>query len=337
MRMPPPFRQLFRTFPAASRAVSLSLLASLATLLLAHLLDPSDRPRLFLLGDSCIGNYRQHPGQRIQDLLQRINGNYHVDNLAEPGAAPLDYLLQYFKGVRVLGRPERAVFTVTPDKFLPDGDTLRFNEDGVNLRWIPWNRSGQLLWQHMTPREQEIGMVQQVNVVLGGFVDGLRALWIRYIQWPWERYRMLTSDLTRRQRIFNRTVGVGKQLEGTPVGDSAMFSRFPKSRDAALALEILRREHIPTLVLILPYANPALVQRAFSPLALAKRDSSIVRMKEWLGHEGVTYLDLNAPQHLSQFPDERWDDHVHLKDPRAFAYMAEQINRWIDTTSSRTH
>ena len=329
-------RIAIQAFPAASLAISIAISSSLATLAVIRILNRSSRPRIFLLGDSCIGNYRLHPGRRFEDILQKANPGYRIDNLAEPGAAPLDYLMQSFKGRITRGDADHVILAMTPDKFLESG-TPRLDEDGANLRWLPWNRFGLEIWGTLSPQEREKCLVQQINFIFFGPVDALRALWIRFVQWPWERYRMWASGIHRHRLIYERTVAIGKDLETTPIGSPSDFSARPRAQDAAEVLSILRQERIRTLVVILPYANPSLVEKAFSPLALAKRDSSIVRMKQWLDQQGATYIDFNQPQCLSQFPDNRWDDHVHLKDSRAYAYMATEIDHWIAEPSFRSH
>jgi hypothetical protein len=330
-----PLRKATEMFPAASLALGLAVSCSLAAWGIVRLIHRTDRPRVFLLGDSCIGNYRLRPGHRFQDLLQRTNPAFSFDNLAEPGATPLDYAMELFKGDFLLGEPDRVVMALTPDQLL-GGDSHRLSDDGASLRWMPWNRSGLDLWMDLSPRDREVALVQQANLLLFGWVDVLQALWVHHFLWPWDRHHMLSGGLHRRERIYEHAVAVGKGLETVQIGSLPRFMENPRAQDAAKVLEILHRKRIPTLVVILPFANPSLIEKAFSPLALAKRDTSIARTRQWLDLQGAAYIDLNQPQNIAQFPDSRWDDHVHLKDPRAFAYMATMVDDWIRSPSSRS-
>jgi hypothetical protein len=59
-------------------------------------------------------------------------------------------------------------------------------------------------------------------------------------------------------------------------------------------------------------------------------------MKAWLERRNVAYVDFNSPAELAHFPDSAWDDQVHLKDPKALAYMTERIGPAIHSRLSRS-
>jgi len=318
-------RAFYRRFPAISWAVLLALGASGLTWLCLWLSYRDARPGIFLVGDSCIGNYRLRPGHRFQDLLEQADPSHRVENWAEPGACPLDFLLQYEKGCQIAGKPQRVVIAMTPDKFLKDGGAHRFDEDGVNLRWIPFGSRGSLIWNSLTLRERNVAVVQKLSTFFYAYLDLGRALWIRYAQWPWERRAMNRGWHCRKQRIRQHTVDLGKQLETIDIGTDAHFDSLPKAKDADLLIRVLRQECVQTLVIVLPYGNPTLIESAYSPLALAKRDSTVVRMRSWLEERHVDYLDFNAPEHRVGFPDPQWDDNAHIKLPGPFQYMTRQV------------
>jgi hypothetical protein len=320
-----PFQALFRNFPAFSRALVIAVGISGLVWLSLWLLYRDARPSIFLLGDSCIGNYRLHPGHRFQEMLESADPSYRVENWAEPGACPLDFLLQYEKGCLIAGKPRRVVIAMTPDKFLKDGGVHRFDEDGVNLRWIPFSKSGMLIWNSLSPRERNVAVVQKISLFGYTILDLSRALWIRYVQWPWERRSLKCAGRSRKQRVREFTTALGKQLETLEIGSDQEFDSLPKARDADILIRALQSEGIQTIVLVLPYGNSALIESTYSPLALAKRDSTVVRMRDWLEERHVDYLDFNAPEHRVGFPDSQWDDNAHIKLPGPFHYMTRQV------------
>jgi hypothetical protein len=91
-------------------------------------------------------------------------------------------------------------------------------------------------------------------------------------------------------------------------------------------LRSLREAGIETRVLLLPFGNPALLRKTWSPEGIAKLDTMTQRMRHWLEAQGVEYIDMNAPGEADRFPDAVWDDLAHIKDPGAFAYLAERIH-----------
>lgn len=334
-------------FPAATRAAILTLPISLVLLAALRLSYQDERPKVFLLGDSFIGNYRLAPGERMQDLLEQQDPQLHVENWAEPGATPLDLFLQYSRGTLVAGRPEAVVIGLSPSVFESDSPPIsddagddsphRLDEDGANLRWIPWNKTGWNFFTHLTPRERNVAVVQQASLLLFSAADVGRALWVRFVQWPWERAQMQAAAADRRVRIERHALRSGTDLEHVQIREDAGFAAQPRARQARVTLQALRQEGVRTLVLILPYGNPELLRRTHSPAALAKRDLLIERVRTWLTSQGVAYLDFNVPKELEHFPDTAWDDRCHLKSPAAVAYIAQRIDEALRQRDSSRH
>lgn len=320
-------RSVFRNFPAASRAVVAAL--SLTSVLFAgiRLFYHHDRPAIFLLGDSGIGNYRLEPGQRLQDMMERMIPGTHVENWAEPGAAPLDFFLQLSRGELVAGTPQTVVIAFDPAKFLDDAGTCRLDEDGVNLRWIPWNREGLALFRSLTPRQRNAALAQQASVPFYAVADVGRALWLRYVLWPRDRARMRIADAERRRQIEVKTMEQARGLEADKLVDERDFANLPRTRDAEFLLRSLRNKGVETRVLLLPFGNPGLIRKICSAGVLAKQDSVDVLMQHWLQNMKVSYLDFNAPAEITHFPDSAWDDLAHPKSPAAFAYISERLSQ----------
>jgi hypothetical protein len=315
----------YRSYPAFSRAALIALCLNLGILLGLRIAFRDSRPSLFLMGDSGIGNYRLDPGQRLQDALGRLTPGMRVENWAEPGGTPLDYYLQWQRGALAAGRPRRVVVAMEHPKFLELTSAHRFDEDGVNLRWIPWNRSGRELFRMLSPRERNVAMVQQASVPFYGLADLGRLLWIRYVQWPKERAEMRAAGPGRWLKIEPKCADLGRAWDTLTVPDDSAFAALPRAVDGAFLFRALRESGIETRVLLIPFGNPDMMERTWSPQSIAKRDTVLARMRGWLEAQGVAYIDLNTPEELARFPDPVWDDLQHIKDPAAFAYMAERI------------
>lgn len=327
-----PLKWIFRAFPAASRAMLIGLGVTLALLVGLRIAYRDYRPSLFLLGDSGIGNYRFDPGQRLQDALGRLDPARRVLNWAEPGGTPLDYYLQWRRGALVAGKPRIVVVAMEHVKFMDQACPHRFDEDGVNLRWIPWNRSGLELFRSLNAHERNVALVQQASVPLYAAADLGRLLWIRYVQWPKERSRMRKAGPERRAKIEAKAVELGRAWDTIPVPDDAQFAALARAKDGEFLLRSLREAGIETRVLLLPYGNPTLIRKTWAPAAARKLDTMAVRMRHWLEVRGIAYVDLNVPEELWKFPDSVWDDMAHIKDPSAFAYMAERIHASLNKT-----
>ncbi len=315
----------FRNFPAASRAAMISVSMTLIMVLAARFVLKDDRPAVFLLGDSCIGNYRLDPGTRLQDIMEKQNPHIRVENWAEPGAAPLDFYLQMTHGRLLAGHPKAVVVALEPSKFLDQGKDHRLDDGGRNLRWIPWNRYGLDLFFRLTPKERNIALVQQASVPFYAIADFARSAWTKYIQWPWERNQMRTASPERRKKIEAKSIEQGRIQEAAPLVDYLTYANLPRAKDAAFLLQSLQDEGIETRVLILPFGNPDLIERTFPLVAKAKHDSIDILMKHWLKDLGVAYIDFNQSEEIKHFPDSTWDDLSHLKSPSAFVYMSKKI------------
>ena len=329
------FRSLFKNFPAASHAASIAISLSLVLLVGMQVCFHDRRPKIFLLGDSAIGNYRLDPGQRLQDFMERRDTGVRVENWAEPGATPLDFFLQYSRGSLVAGSPRSVVIALAPDKFLESTCAHRLDEDGVNLRWIPWDRTGVEFFRRLSPRERSVALVQQVSVPFYAVADVGRSLWIRYVQWPWERSHMRTASIERQRMIEKKSLEWGRAQDTEKIVDDRAFDDLPKARDAEFLVHSLREKGIETKVIILPFGNPNLIRKTCSKRVLASHDTLIARMRDWLEDLGVTYVDFNTAEERGHFPDSDWDDLDHLKAPSAFAYMSDRICKSLVTSVSR--
>lgn len=326
-----PLKSFFRSFPAFSRVLAITLGSSLFLLLALKFCLDDPRPKAWLLGDSGIGNYRLLPGERLEDALGFMLPEFTVRNWAEPGAHPYDLWLQDQKGRLVAGRPSVIIVVISPDKFY--GDSLdRFDENGANLRWLPWNRNGLQLLDRLSVTEFHCAVVEQFDFLAFATADVLRALWLHQVQWPWERHCMQKASSERVRKIEAKTRTLGTSLEAMSPGDDAAFARMPRTQDMEQILEFWKAEGIPVLVVLHPYANPHLLARTWSPKALARRDSITALMLRWLQRQPVKTLNLNSPDQIATFPDSCWDDYAHLKDPKVFHQMAEQIATWIKIT-----
>ncbi len=315
----------FRNFPAASRALVISISITLTLVLAARFILQDYRPAVFLLGDSCIGNYRLDPGTRLQDYMEKENPNIRVENWAEPGAAPLDFYLQMTHGKLLAGKPKAVVIALEPSKFLDQGKDHRLDDGGANLRWIPWNRYGLDLFFRLSHKERNTALVQQASVPLYAIADFARSAWIRYVQWPSERTAMRMASVERKQKIEAKSIEEGRVQEAAPLVDYGTYTNLPRAKDAAFLIRSLQDEGIDTRVLILPFGNPDLIQRTFPSVAIAKHDSVDILMRHWLRDLNVAYVDFNQPNEIKHFPDSTWDDLSHLKSPSAFAYMSKKI------------
>ncbi len=291
------------------------------------------RPTVFLLGDSGIGNYRLDPGQRFQDFLEGMSPGTKVENWAEPGATPLDFLLQYSRGTLVSGKPQ-SVVAFSPDKFLDDDGGHRFDEGGLNLRWIPWNKTGWKLFVRLTPKERNVAIVQQASVPFYAVADLGKSLWIQYVQWPWERSQMRTANVERRKKIEAKSIECGKARDTLKIVDEKAYAKLPLAKDAEFLLTSLREQGIETRVILLPIGNPSLIQKTYSAHAQANHDTLKVRMRHWLDGLGQEYVDFNSPEEMVHFPDSTWDDMSHLKSPSAFSYISQRIHKSLASPSA---
>ncbi len=296
----------------------------------------SANSRIFLLGDSGIGNYRIQPGQRLEDDLERLNPGVEVVNWAEPGASPMDYYLQFTRGALLAGQPQIAVIGLSPDKFLGECAKHRFTGDGVNLRWLPWTSSGWRLFKSLTPHEKNVAILQQASLPFFALADLTTSLWDRFVKWPSQRNAMLAATRERRRIAERKSFQHAKDEEGLVIGDDRGFSELPMAKDTEFLLNALHESGVETRVMVLPMGDPGLILASCSPRVLAKHDSIVVRMRNWLNARQEVYLDFNTPEELAHFPDSVWDDWNHLKSPVAFAYISEKVKKTLPSIPSRS-
>ncbi len=320
-------KTFFQNFPAASRALLLAMSVSLLVWIGLYWHFHENKPTIFVLGDSGIGNYRLDPGDRFQDILEKMNPGISVNNWAQPGATPMDFLLQYTRGKLLAGKPQRVVIAFSPDKFLEDAIPHRFDDDGANLRYIPWNQTGWELFTRLSLKEKNAAIVGQSSLFFYAATDLGKALWIRYVQWPWERSQMRTATCERRKRIERKSLECGRELDTLKMVDDKAYEELPLAEDAEFLLTVLKSEGVETHVILLPISNPHLIHKTYSLRAQANQDTLTVRMRHWLENLGQPYVDFNAPQEITHFPDSTWDDMTHLKSPLVFAHMSQRLER----------
>ena len=319
---------LFRTFPAASRAAFIALSLSAVAFTAARIYFSSGgRPQVFILGDSDIGNYRLVPGDRLQDVLERKEPGIRVVNWAEPGATPLDLYLQYRRGTLLAGRPQAVVIAFEPPKFISKVCPHRLDDGGANLRWLPWSREGLSLLRHLSRCERNEALVQQASLPFFALADALQQLWVRCVQWPHERAAMFTAGEERRRRIEAKARERAEGEVNYTIPGEEDFAAQTLAKDAQFLLAALRADGVETRVILMPYGNPELLRKTCSPEVLAKHDTVLVRMRHWLQAQSVAYIDLNAPGEMAHFPAASWDDLDHMKDPAAFAYVADRVHQ----------
>jgi len=284
-----------------------------------------EKPAFFLLGDSGISGFRVVPGQRIQDVLAYSNPDYRVMSWAETGAMPLDYFMQYSRGCLLAGKPQTVVIAMSPDKFIECKNPHRFFSDGVNLRWIPWNRAGKDFIHILTPRERNVALVQQASMPFYAVAELGKYLWERYVEWPSDRAKMLNPSRARNAEVSLKAAESGKARDTLRIPDDQGFANMPLARDGEFLLRTLREQGVETRVILLPIGNPDLIHATYSAHAQANLDTLKVRMRHWLEAQGQAYVDFNAPEDAAHFTGANWDDMNHLKSPAAFAYMAGRI------------
>lgn len=324
-------RVVFRTYPAISRTFALLIAINLMTWICLRIAFCDSRPHVYLLGDSCIRNYQMTPGKRMEDILQGMLPDMRVENWAEAGTSPLDFLLQLNKGDVLSPHPAYVIVVMAPDKML--GLDTPFRVHNADLRWLPLNRIGLQIWNTLSPQERSSAALEKANLLLYGFADLIRAAVANYWKWPHDRAVMRHNSPRRRREIKYQAQLFGKALDVTAVGTDADFDTLIRTRDTRLLLDILRHEHIPHLVILHPCGNPTLLSQTFSPRALAKRDTVILRMRDWLNARKTAYIDFNLPNKLDHFPDSVWDDKSHLKAAPPVYYLSQQTATWLTAQS----
>jgi len=325
-------RAVFRTYPAISRALTILVATNLVTWACIRITFCDNRPRLYMLGDSCIRSYHMAPGTRMEDILQGMLPGMLVENWAESGTSPLDFLLQLNKGTLLSASPAYVVVVMAPDKMLGLDSPRRVHN--ADLRWLPLDQTGLQIWNTLSPQERNNAVVEKASLLLYGFTDLVRFAVVNYWKWPHDRAVMRHNSPCRRREIKNRAQMFGKALDITAIGSDADFDTLVRTRDTRLLLDILHHKAIPHLIILHPCGNPALLSRTFSPRALAKRDTIILRMRKWLNTQQTTYIDFNFPSKLSNFPDSVWDDNAHLKAIQPIRYLSQQTAYWLTATQS---
>lgn len=327
-------RAVFHTYPAISRALAILIAINLVAWACIRIAFCDHRPRLYMLGDSCIRSYQMAPGTRMEDLLQGMLPGMLVENWAEVGTSPLDFLLQLNKGILLSASPTYVVVVMAPDKMLGLDSPLRVHN--ADLRWLPLDRTGLQIWNTLSPQERNNAVVEKASLLLYGFTDLVRAAVVNYWKWPHDRAVMRHNSPCRRREIKNRALMFGKTLDSTAIGSDADFDTLIRTRDTRLLFDILCHKAIPHLVVLHPCGNPTLLSQTFSPRALAKQDTIILRMRKWLNTRQTPYIDFNLPNRLSNFPDSVWDDNAHLKATQSIGYLSKQTAYWLTTVQGRT-
>jgi hypothetical protein len=323
----PALQAIFRSYPAISRTLGLLFLVNVILWVGIRLFLHDNRPCIYLLGDSCIRNYRMAPGKRMEDILQKMLPDMRVENWAETGTSPLDFLLQFNKGTLLGTQPSCVIVVMAPDKMLGLDAPRRVHN--ADLRWLPLDRVGLRIWRTLSDQERNVAVVERSGLLLYGFADLIRYSVINYWKWPRDREAMHRNSLHRRKEIEKLAQSFGEALDTMAIGSAADFDTLIRTRDTRLLLAVLKESKLPHLIILHPYGNPRMLNRTFSPRALAKRDTIVQRMRNWLDIQQTAYIDFNMPSRLHNFPDSVWDDNAHLKAAQSFYYLSQQTVYWL--------
>jgi lysophospholipase L1-like esterase len=328
----PSDRALVRTrrerFPRAfAWALGICLSLTGATWLTAFALLQHKSRTLLVLGDSVFAGYRQEPGVRFQDWLQRYVGSeWSVVNFAEPSAQTGDFYLRLMEAELLGVKPDLVVIGLAPQKLIPDSvGALRLNEDGANLSWLPLDREGYRYYQTLDDHLKRIAVTRKLGLV-AGFYDGLRRLSLEYLEWPSQRRRRArASESERSEWIRTHT----QELEERWVhAQDTQLSTSNRTQDFTFLIEALRARHIRVVVVMPPALHPRAL-RMLSGSALHNLNDVYQQTLEFCAQLGVPVLDFNAPDTRRSFVSAEWDDLNHLRAPACFQRMARAVYDFI--------
>ncbi|HEX7478094.1 MAG TPA: hypothetical protein VF331_09830 [Polyangiales bacterium] len=313
-------------------ALGLAMLTSAVAWLSAIALLDSGPRTVLVLGDSVFANYRLERGGRVQDWLSRELGRgWSTVNLSEPAAHTGDLYLQLAKAEFLRVQPSVVVIGLSPQKLLnePDEDP-RLDEDGTNLRWLPFDREGYELFKTLDPHLQRVSVVRKLGLFTVGFYEALRSVWLEHVEWPWERRRRAHESPARRQawmRGHARQIARRWEAE-TRTQSYERFTATTEAHDFRFLVDALRRRGVPMLVVMTPEMHTGILH-TLSPRVLERMHQAYHYSLTYCAQLQVPVVDFNSQRERERFGPEQWDDIYHLRAAESFRRMAHEIYRWM--------
>lgn len=316
-------------FPRAfAYAVCISLTLTAAAWLSASTSLHSSQRTLLVLGDSVFAGYRQRPGVRFTDWLQRdIGGDWSIVNFAEPSAQTGDFYLRLAEAETLGVKPDLVVIGLAPQKLVPETiGAMRLNEDGRNLGWLPLNREGYNYYRTLDEHLKRMALTRKAGMLFG-FYDGLRALSLEYLEWPMQRRRRAHASEAQRAEWIQKHTG---ELEDRWVDakDISPLSKSDRAQDFMFLVEALRARAIRTVVVMPPALHPNAL-RMLSPSALHNMNLVYQEALDLCAHLALPVLDFNAPDKRESFVSAEWDDLNHLRAPACFRRIARAVGDFV--------
>lgn len=300
--------------------------------LAASAMAPKGKHTLLVLGDSFFASYRLDPGNRFQDWLARDLGEgWKVASFAAPAAQPGDFYLQLCEAEFLGVRPEVVLIGLGPQQLVPEfEDSVRLDEDGTNLMWLPLNREGQAYFRSLDSHLREVAVVRKLGLLFG-FYDALRALWLEHVEWPSDRLRRARADHEQRASwIAARATEFEKRWRNRDDAANAVASGGSElARDFVFLVDALHRRGVRVLAVIPPALHTG-VRKALSAQTRRNLDAVYQQTLALCESLRVPVVDFNAPQQRDQFAARQWDDVLHLRDPSAFGRMSGAVVKDLD-------
>lgn len=316
---------------ALAYAVGMCLALTAVAWLFAFASHHSARHTLLVLGDSVFAGYRQEPGVRFQDWLQRdIGKDWSVVNFAEPSAQTGDFYLRLTEAELLGVKPDLVVIGLAPQKLVPEAvGASRLNEDGMNLGWLPMSREGYRYYQTLDQHLQRMTLTRKAGLLFG-FYDGLRALSLEYLEWPIQRRNRAHASESRRAAWIEQHA-LELEQRWSNAQDTTPVSKTDRAQDFAFLIEALRARQIRTVVIMPPALHPNAL-RMLSTTALHNLNVVYQESLELCAQLAVPVLDFNAPDKRTRFVSAEWDDLNHLRAPACFRRMARAVRDFIHSS-----
>jgi hypothetical protein len=285
---------------------------------------------VLVIGDSVFAGYRQEPGVRFQDWLQHyVGSDWSVVNFAEPSAQAGDYYLKLIEAETLGIKPDLVVVGLAPHKLVPESvGSMRLNDNGTNLGWVPLDREGYRFYQTLDEPLKRVALTRKAGMLFG-FYDALRALSLEYVEWPMQRRRRARASESRRSEWIRRhTVELEQRWEHAE--DTTELTATQQAKDFTFFVEALRARHIRAVAVMPPALHPAAL-RMLSTSALHNLNRVYHQTLELCARLGMPVLDFNAPDKRRDFRPAEWDDLDHLRAPACFHRMARAVYDFIQS------
>lgn len=300
------------------------VLSGLATWGLVRLYYKDDRKVAVLVGDSFVANYRLEAGERLEDrIAEKLGPEWRVVNYAWPGSRPSDFLLEVHQARMLTGRVDLVVANLFPDKFLPQGQYVRFNRRGDWLKWLPWGDDPAKLGLSLDEGQRTQRVVHKLGLLLFAPFDVAEQWFTTHVQQVSERKKFKADGPERAARIEKYAAAqdsVWALRTHTP--DSVMNT--PAAQDMALLVQDMQARGTPLVFTLLPFGNPGLVKRHFGHTALARVATARAGTEAWLRHWKADWVDLEGDLSESDF-DDLW----HVKSAHSSDVIADHVADWV--------